>query len=49
VLGIAALGVGGYALYVTLDAPDVQDETAPRGATARLELWPGGASLRGEF
>jgi hypothetical protein len=49
VLGIAALGVGGYALYLTLDTADDPSDSRAPNTTARLELWPGGAYVRGEF
>jgi len=50
VLGVAALAMGGYSLYLTLDTPDEQQiNSRPRNTSARLDLWPGGASLRGEF
>jgi hypothetical protein len=48
ILGIAALGAGGYALYLTLDTDEPSDAPS-QNTSARIQLWPGGAYLRGEF
>ena len=56
VLAVSAIALGGYALYLTLtreperDAPasSLRRESTPH-ASAQLELWPGGARVRGAF
>ena len=44
-LGVSALALGGYALYLTLRPA----ESAPEAAALELGLSPGGARLRGSF
>jgi hypothetical protein len=45
VLGLGALALGGYALYLTIRP----SESAPRSSALELGVTPGGARLRGSF
>ena len=48
VLAVSAIALGGYALYLTL-TPERETPASAPSAAAQLELWPGGARVRGVF